>query len=59
MEQAELRLRLIEAAAKNPTPHKDGYAAGVLETARAWEIYVRDPTNGPRGREGTLGLPKK
>ena len=50
MEQSELRLRLIEAAAKNPTPHKDGYAAGVLETATKWEQFVKG---------GTLTVPKK
>jgi hypothetical protein len=41
MEPAEIRLRLIEAAAKNPTPHKDGYAAGVLATATEWEKFVK------------------
>lgn len=48
----EIRLRLIEAAARNPVPHKDGYAAGILEAAKLWEEYVvaaRKP----------LGLPKK
>lgn len=48
----EIRLRLIEAAARNPTPHKDGYAIGILEAAKAWEEYVVQTRK-------TLGLPKK
>jgi hypothetical protein len=51
MDEREIRLRLIEAAAAHPIPHPEGYAAGVLATARAWEIYVL--------KSGTLGLPKK
>lgn len=52
MDQAEIRLRLVEAAARNPVPHKDGFAAAVLEAAQRWEQYVT-------GAKGTLGLPKK
>ena len=60
MDQAEIRLRLIEAAARNPTPHRDGFAAGVLEAAQKWEQYVRGDSapQSPQGK-GTLGLPKK
>ena len=54
MDQAEIRLRLIEAAARNPTPHRDGFAAGVLEAAAKWEQYVKGEL-----KPGTLGLPKK
>lgn len=52
MDEREIRLRLIEAAARNPLPHAQGLAAGVLETAKVWEAYVL-------GKTGTLGLPKK
>lgn len=52
MDEREIRLRLIEAAARNPVPHKDGFAAGVLDAAQKWEQYVT-------GAKGTLGLPKK
>lgn len=38
----EVRLRCIEAAAKAPMTHEKGYAAAVLETAAAWEEYVRE-----------------
>ena len=52
MDADEVRLRLIEAAARAPVVHPDGPAAGVLETARAWEDWVV-------GRKPTLGLPPK
>ena len=55
MDQAEIRLRLIEAAARNPVPHPGGFVAGVLAAAKEWEAYVNFP---PAGK-GTLGLPKK
>ena len=54
MDQAEIRLRLIEAAARNPTPHRDGFAAGVVEMAEKWEDYILKNSG-----KGTLGLPKK
>lgn len=50
MDANEIRLRLVEAAAKNPLPHAEGFAAGVLETARAWEAYVQ-------GAEKNSGVP--
>lgn len=56
MEPVEVRLRLIEAAAKNPTPHAEGYAAGVLETVARWEKWVFENSGVSKG---TLGLPKK
>lgn len=54
MDEREIRLRLIEAAARNPVPHKDGFAAGVLEAAGKWEEYVLKISG-----KGPLGLPKK
>lgn len=38
--EQEVRLRCLEAAARNPTPHKDGYAAGVLEAAQQYTEFV-------------------
>lgn len=46
----EVRLRLIEAAARAPNFHKDGFVAGVVETAKVWHEWVKG---------GTLGLPGK
>lgn len=58
MDQAEIRLRLIEAAARNPDPrHGGGFAAAVLETVSKWEQYVVG-AGAPPGK-GTLTLPKK
>lgn len=37
----EIRLRLIEAAARAPNVHTKGFAAGVLEQAKEWEQYVK------------------
>lgn len=52
MEPAEIRLRLIEAAARNPDPrHTGGFAASVLETAQKWEQFVV--------KGGTLTVPTK
>jgi len=51
MTPVEVRMRCLEAAAKNPIPHKDGFAAGVLESAKAWATWVEKGT--------ALGLPKK
>lgn len=36
----EVRLRCLEAAARNPLPHAKGYAAGVIETAQAFYAWV-------------------
>lgn len=55
MDTAEIRLRCIEAAAKTPTVHRDGHAAGVLETAAKWAEWVQPPP----GKPGTLSLPDK
>ncbi len=53
MEQQEIRLKLIEIAARTPhNAHPSGHAAGVLETVKLWENYVNPPVK-------TLGVPKK
>jgi hypothetical protein len=57
MDSREIRLRLIEAAARHPVPHKDGYIAGVLDAAATWERYVEGSVK-PMS-ERTLTLPKK
>lgn len=40
MDDAEIRLRCIEAAAKFPAVHPNGPAAGALETAQLWAEWV-------------------
>jgi hypothetical protein len=59
MDADEIRLRLIEAACQHPVPHKDGFAAGVLESARKYEEYVIPKISGPVGLDGTLTVRKK
>lgn len=62
MDQREIRMRCIEAAARNPYPHKDGVVAAVLEAAKNFEGFVDRASDyspdHPRN-QGTLGLPKK
>jgi len=60
MDQNEIRLRLIEAAARAPMAHPDGFSAGVVATAEQWLRFVA-PLDGPAAKDprGTLGLPKK
>lgn len=58
MDQNEIRLRLVEAAARTPAAQavdSSETARRVEEMARAWEKYVT-PT--PDGRQ-KLGLPEK
>jgi hypothetical protein len=43
MDVLEFRLRCLEAAARNPSPHKDGYAAGVVESAQKYADWVTGP----------------
>lgn len=59
MDAREIRLRCIEAAARNPdTRHPDGLAAGVLAAAQVWESWIiNDVAKRPPG--GTLTLPSK
>jgi len=40
MDAIEVRMRCIEAAAKNPTPHNSGFPAGTLEVAKMWAEWV-------------------
>jgi hypothetical protein len=54
--EREIRLRCIEAAARTPVPHKDGFAAGALEAAKAWAAWIFE---GRPAAGQTLGLPKK
>lgn len=45
MDQTEIRLRLIEAAARNPDPRDaEGFAASVVKTAAKWEQFVKGST---------------
>jgi hypothetical protein len=37
---SEVRVRCIEAAAKFPQSHKDGYTAGVQEMAAEWAAWI-------------------
>lgn len=58
--EQEIRLRCIEAAARNPQVHPEGYTAGVLAAAGAYEAFVKGGAQGVFDRlKGTLGLPKK
>ena len=52
-ELLEARLRCLEAAAKNPTPHPQGYTAGVLEAAQKFEAWVC--SSRPAGKVGLPG----
>lgn len=68
MEDIEVRLRCIESASRNPQPHAQGYAAGVLEAAQQWAMWIKSGNtpmmpldNGLVKALGNkpLGLPKK
>ena len=61
MEPVEIKTRLIEAAAKFPTPDaQHGYAAGVIVTAGMWYSWVmHDDTHKAGDARKTLGLPLK
>lgn len=55
MDAREIRLRCIEAAARNPDPrHPDGFAAGVLAAAQVWESWI---INDVAKTTTTLSLP--
>jgi hypothetical protein len=57
MDEREIKLRCIEAAAKTPTVHLKGQADGVLEIASVWFNWI---ISSPKGTDGkTLGLPNK
>ena len=57
MDEREIRLRLIEAAARTPTPHPEGYVTGVRRAAEDWLRWV--VANERADGKSTLGLPKK
>lgn len=61
MEDVEVRTRCIEAASKNPSPHPEGYTAGVLEAAQQWFMWIKGGSKplAPPINNNTLGLPKK
>lgn len=40
MNDKEIRVRCIEAAAKAPMSHVRGYAAGVQEAAETWYAWI-------------------
>ena len=53
MDAREVRLRCIEAAARNPDPrHPGGFAAGVLAAAQVWESWIINDVG-----KNTLTLP--
>ena len=59
MDAREIRLRSIEAAARNPDPrHPDGFAAGVLAAAQVWESWIINDL-AKRAPGGTLTLSPK
>ena len=66
MDSLEIRVRLIEAAARHPhSTHQDGHAAGVLAAAQLWFGWVVGvplagaPATQPETMREKLGLPKK
>ena len=54
MDDTEIKLRCVEAAARNPYPHPDGLVAGVRAAAQEWFEWIKAAPS-----KGTLGLPKK
>jgi hypothetical protein len=64
MTPEEIKLRLIEAAAKNPQPHAEGYGKGVVAAAQQWYEWVTSPHTAANNKPAeadrkTLGLPPK
>jgi len=57
MDAREVRLRCIEAAARNPDPrHPEGFAVGVLAAAKVWESWIINGVAQDITRQ-TLSLP--
>ena len=52
-EERTIRLRCIEAAARNPAPHADGYTAGILQSAQKFAAWVMA---GDKSAEGVNSL---
>lgn len=44
MDEREIRMRCVEAAAKIAPAHRDGMAAGVREAASAWFDWITRQT---------------
>jgi len=57
MDEKEIRLRLIEAAAKCGNQHVDGHAAGVVEAASKWFAWVCLQPTAAKDPRDVLGLP--
>ena len=58
MDELEIRLRCIEAAAKTPMVHPQGQAAGVQATASVWFNWIISKSEGG-AKPGPLKLPTK
>lgn len=58
MDEREIRLRCIEAAARNPTAHPDGWAVGARESASVWFDWIISKPQGTASPD-TLHLPGK
>lgn len=62
MDTNEIRLRCVEAAAKAPMTHAEGYAKGVTETAAEWAAFILQGAESGAAQDKcreVLGLPKK
>lgn len=57
MDEREIKLRCVEAAAKTPTVHLKGQAEGVRDIASTWFDWIISSPKGEGGK--TLGLPGK
>ena len=58
MDALEIRLRCIEAAARYPAVHQDGWAVGVAQAASIWfDWIISAPKAGDK--PDTLHLPGK
>lgn len=57
MDEREIKLRCIEAAARTPTVHLKGQAEGVVEIASAWFDWIISSPKGEANKP--LGLPGK
>jgi hypothetical protein len=59
MDEREIRLRCIEAAAKAPNHHVNGFSAGVMESADRWFKWIITGGVPVQGVAKTLTLPVK
>jgi hypothetical protein len=58
MDDREVKLRCIEAAAKTPMVHLGGQSAGVIEVATAWFDWINSGATEMPSKK-PLGLPRK